>query len=83
MQFWVMTISAFVLLLSGLVLWFPQTIPGHASIVREIGILVHVITALVTIGAFIIHVYMGVVVVPNGQAIVIGGSTDDRAAARH
>jgi hypothetical protein len=25
---------------------------------------------------------MGVVVVPNGQAIVIGGSTDDRAAAR-
>jgi formate dehydrogenase subunit gamma len=83
MQFWVMTISAFVLLLSGLVLWFPHSIPGSASIVREIAILVHVITALVTIGAFIIHVYMGVVVVPNGQAIVIGGSTDDHAAARH
>ena len=82
MQFWVMTISAFVLLLSGLVLWFPHAIPGSASIVREIAILVHVISALVTIGAFIIHVYMGVVVVPNGQAIVIGGSTDDRAAAR-
>jgi formate dehydrogenase subunit gamma len=95
MQFWVMTISACVLLLSGLVLWFPHTIPGSASIVREMAILVHVITALVTIGAFIIHVYMGVVVVPNGQAIVIGGSTDaptrpgrsggtgDHAAARH
>jgi cytochrome b subunit of formate dehydrogenase len=77
------------------VLWFPHTIPGSASIVREMAILVHVITALVTIGAFIIHVYMGVVVVPNGQAIVIGGSTDaptrpgrsggtgDHAAARH
>ena len=76
MQFWVMTISAFVLLLSGLVLWFPHSIPAPASIVREIAILVHVITALVTIGAFIIHVYMGVAVVPNGQAIVIGGSTD-------
>ena len=49
---------------------------------REIAILVHVVAALVTIGAFIIHVYMGVVVVPNGQAIVIGGSTEDRAAAR-
>lgn len=78
MQFWVMTLSAFVLLISGLVLWFPQSIPASASIVREIAILVHVITALVTIGAFIIHVYMGVVVVPNGQAIVIGGSTDAR-----
>ena len=82
MQFWVMTLSAFVLLLSGLVLWFPRSIPASAPIVREIAILVHAITALVTIGAFIIHVYMGVVVVPNGQAIVIGGSTDDGAAAR-
>jgi formate dehydrogenase subunit gamma len=76
MQFWVMTLSAFVLLASGLVLWFPESVPARASIVREIAILVHVLTALVTIGAFIIHVYMGVVVVPNGQAIVIGGSTD-------
>lgn len=81
MQFWVMTLSAFVLLVSGLVLWFPQSVPASAPIVREIAILVHVITALVTIGAFIIHVYMGVVVVPNGQAIVIGGSTNDHAAA--
>jgi formate dehydrogenase subunit gamma len=81
MQFWVMTISAFILLLSGLVLWFPESIPASAAVVRQIAILVHVTTALVTIGAFIIHVYMGVVVVPNGQAIVIGGSTDDRAAA--
>ena len=79
MQFWVMTISAFVLLLSGLVLWFPESIPASAAVVRQIAILVHVITALVTIGAFIIHVYMGVVVVPNGQAIVIGGSTDSPA----
>lgn len=81
-QFWVMTISAFILLLSGLVLWFPQSIPAPATMVRQVAILVHAITALVTIGAFIIHVYMGVVVVPNGSAIVIGGSTDDRAAAR-
>ena len=49
--------------------------------VREVAILVHVIAALITIGAFIVHVYMGVVVVPNGSAIVIGGSTEDRAAA--
>ena len=82
MQFWVMTLSAFVLLLSGLVLWFPHSIPGSAALVREIAILVHVITALVTIGAFIVHVYMGVVVVPNGSAIVIGGSTEDHAATR-
>ena len=76
-----MTISAFILLLSGLVLWFPQSIPAYAGVVRQNAILAHVTTALVSIGAFIIQVYMGVVVVPNGQAIVIGGSTDDRAAA--
>ncbi len=81
-QFWVMTLSAFVLLLSGLVLWFPQSIPASAAWVRELAILVHAITALITIGAFIVHVYMGVVVVPNGSAIVIGGSTEDRVAAR-
>ena len=95
MQFWVMTISAFVLLVSGLVLWFPGSIAGSAAWVRQVAIVIHAVTALVTIGAFIIHVYMGVVVVPNGSAIVIGGSTDsptpirhsggtsDRAAARH
>jgi formate dehydrogenase subunit gamma len=80
LQFWVMTISAFVLLLSGLVLWFPE-ITGAALVVRQVAILVHAVTALVTIGAFIVHVYMGVVVVPNGSAVVIGGSTEDRAAA--
>ncbi len=83
MQFWVMTLSAFVLLLSGLVLWFPESIPASAAMLREAAILVHVLAALITIGAFIVHVYMGVVVVPNGSAIVIGGSTEDRAAARH
>src|SRR5688572_25835795 len=57
MQFWVMTTSAMILLLSGLVLWFPQSIPGSAAMVREIAVLVHAITALVTIGAFIVHVY--------------------------
>jgi formate dehydrogenase subunit gamma len=82
MQFWVMTLSAFVLLLSGLVLWFPQSIPASGAMVRQAAILVHVLAALITIGAFIVHVYMGVVVVPNGSAIVIGGSTEDRAAAR-
>lgn len=81
LQFWVMTLSAFVLLLSGTVLWFPDSF-GSAPLVRQFAIVVHALAALVTMGAFIVHVYMGVVVVPNGSAIVIGGSTEDRAAAR-
>ena len=50
--------------------------------VRQAAILVHAVAALVTIGAFIVHLYMGLAVVPNRSAIVIGGSTEDRAAAR-
>lgn len=71
--FWVMTASGFVLLLSGLVLWFPHYIPGTAAIVRQIAILAHATAALVTMGAFIVHIYMGVAVVPGGLKAIVNG----------
>jgi formate dehydrogenase subunit gamma len=73
MLFWVMTPSAFALLLSGLVLWFPQAVPATALVVRQIAVLVHAVSALVTIGAFIVHIYMGVAVVPGGLRAIING----------
>jgi cytochrome b subunit of formate dehydrogenase len=43
------------LVISGVVLWFPEAIPPAARVVREIAVLVHAITALVVIAAFIVH----------------------------
>jgi formate dehydrogenase subunit gamma len=66
--FWVMTWAALALLLSGFVLWFPHLIPPPRAALRQTAALVHSIAALVTIGAFIVHLYIGVaavVIVPG------------------
>ena len=58
--FWVMFWGGILLLLSGLGLWFVESIPAW---LRHLSIVVHVIAALATIGAFIIHIYMGTAMV--------------------
>lgn len=79
MLFWTMAAATVVLLGSGVVLWFPQWIPASLSWVRQLAVLAHAIAALVGIGALIIHVYMGVLVVPGGvNAIVHGGTREPR-----
>jgi formate dehydrogenase subunit gamma len=64
--YWAMLYGAVLLLLSGLVMWFPEYIPAAWHWVRGTAILIHEAAALITIGAFIIHVYMGVFLVPDG-----------------
>src|SRR5579884_3022366 len=56
--YWIMLAGGFLLLLSGLVMWFPEYLPAGANWLRGAAILTHEIAALITIGAFIIHVYM-------------------------
>jgi formate dehydrogenase subunit gamma len=57
--FWGFFWCAILLLLSGVVLWFPGSIPWNLRVLRYIAVVVHPATALLTIGLFIIHVYMG------------------------
>ena len=84
MLFWVMVSGALLLLVSGLVLWAPHLVPGSLAIVRQLAILVHATAALITMGAFIVHIYMGVLVVPGGlTAIVHGGSGKRDGLVRH
>lgn len=64
--YWVMFASAVVLLLSGLVIWFPEYIPFWLNWIRGTAVVIHESAALVSIGAFIIHIYMGVFLVPDG-----------------
>ena len=82
--FWLMIGGGVALLLSGLVLWFVAAVPWELRAVRYLAILVHAVASLVTIGGFIIHVYMGIAVVPAGlHAIVHGDVSEDWARQHH
>ena len=56
--FWLIFYGVILLLLSGLGLWFTESIPWSLRFLRYTAILVHVSAALLTIGGFFIHVYM-------------------------
>ena len=78
--YWVMVFSAFILLLTGFVMWFPEVFSLRTNWVRGVAILIHSCAALVTIGAFIIHVYMGVFLVPGSLHGMISGRVSTRWA---
>ena len=81
LYYWAMFYGAFLLLFSGAFLWFPEYVPRP---VRPWMIFVHEGAALITIGAFIIHVYMSVFTVPGSvDAMVHGFVSKDWARAHH
>jgi formate dehydrogenase subunit gamma len=81
--FWVMLWAGVLLVLSGLVLWFPERIPWNLRVLRYAAILVHEGAALITIGAFIIHVYMGTAMVRGGFTSIIRGEVSPAWAKAH
>jgi len=81
--FWAMLWAGIVVLLSGLILWFPERIPWSLRTLRFAAILLHVSAALITIGAFIIHVYMGTAVVRGGFTSIIRGEVSPAWARTH
>jgi formate dehydrogenase subunit gamma len=83
MLFWIMTAGGAALLASGVIMWYVAEIPWDLRLLRHAATLVHAIAALVTIGAFIVHVYMGVAVVPGGLRAVIHGPVTEEWARHH
>jgi formate dehydrogenase subunit gamma len=82
--YWAMFYGAIGLLLSGVVMWFPELMPPALFWLRPVMILLHEISALVTIAAFMIHVYMGAFMVPGGlRGMLIGRVTEAWAKAHH
>jgi formate dehydrogenase subunit gamma len=81
--FWAMLVAGLVLLLSGAVLWFPELIPWGWRGLRYAAILLHAAAALVTTGAFIIHVYMGTAVVRGGFTSILRGEVSPAWARTH
>ena len=81
--FWLMAWGGLALLVSGVVMWFVASVPWALRGLREVATLVHAVAALATIGGFIVHVYMGVAVVPGGLHAVVHGSVTEEWARRH
>jgi len=74
--FWGMFYSVILLLLSGVALWFTEALPWSLRFLRYAAILIHASVALITIGLFLIHVYMSALMEEGSfGSMVHGGVT--------
>jgi formate dehydrogenase subunit gamma len=81
--FWSFFWAGLVLLLTGLVLWFTDSLPWSLRWLRYVAIIVHPIAALVTIANFMIHIYMGVFAERGAFGSVIRGDVSMAFAKRY
>ena len=78
--FWSQAVITLLLFASGVVLWFPE---GMAQTLRLAAILIHPLAAIASIGAIIVHIYMGTAAVPGAFRSMIRGGVRPAWAARH
>jgi formate dehydrogenase subunit gamma len=81
--FWGFFWCGFVLLLTGLVLWFPNWIPWQLNFLKLLAVILHPIAALVTIALFMIHVYMGTAMERGAFGSVIRGDVSRSWVEHH
>jgi len=81
--FWSFFFGGLVLLLTGLVLWFTDALPWSWRWLRYVAVILHPTAALVTIGNFMIHVYMGVFAERGAFGSVIRGDVSMAFAKRY
>jgi formate dehydrogenase subunit gamma len=81
--FWGFFTCGILLLLSGLVLWFTELVPWNLRFLRYLAVIIHPAAALITIGLFMIHVYMGTAAERGAFGSVIRGDVSRGWAAKH
>jgi len=81
--FWGFFVCGLLLLLSGVILWFPEWIPWNLRFLRYLAVLVHASSALLAIGLFMIHVYMSVFAERGAFGSVIRGDVSLDFAKRY
>jgi formate dehydrogenase subunit gamma len=81
--FWLMFYGIILLLISGIGLWFVESIPWSLRWLRYLAVTIHVAAAMATIGGFIIHVYMGTAMVRGGFTSIIRGEVSTEWARTH
>ena len=81
MLFWSQIVTALLLFLSGIVLWFPEWMPRT---LRLVAILLHPVAAIASMAGIIVHIYMGVAAVPQSmRAMLRGYVVEDWARFHH
>ncbi|MGZ4873940.1 MAG: formate dehydrogenase subunit gamma [Candidatus Angelobacter sp.] len=80
---WVMLYCTFILLITGIIMWIPEKMPPSLHWVLPITVFIHSATALITIAAFIIHVYMSVWVTPGSVKAMVEGQVSTSWARTH
>ena len=86
--YWIMFWGAIVLLITGVLMWFPEMIVGHQGntlghALMPLVVFLHCVAALATIGAFIIHIYMGIFFVSGGLHGILWGRVPVSWAKTH
>ncbi|MBI2187572.1 MAG: formate dehydrogenase subunit gamma [Acidobacteria bacterium] len=81
--FWIMVGGAVALLLSGIVMWLVASVPRELRGLRYAAVVVHAVAALLTSAGFIVHLYMGLLVVPGGLSAILHGEVSERWARHH
>jgi formate dehydrogenase subunit gamma len=72
--FWAILYSVILLLLSGVVLWYTETLPWSFRYLRYAAVLIHASVALITIGLFLIHVYMSTILEEGSFGSMLHGT---------
>ena len=72
--FWGIFYSVILLLLSGAALWYTEALPWSFRFVRYAAVLIHASVAMITIGLFLIHVYMSAILEEGSLGSMIHGS---------
>ena len=80
--FWGIFYGVILLLLSGIALWYTEALPWSLRFVRYAAILVHASVALITIGLFLIHVYMSAILEEGSLTSMIHGKVTSAWAWR-
>jgi formate dehydrogenase subunit gamma len=81
--YWILFWAALVLLLTGIIMWIPETLPRSLHWMLPIIIFIHSAAGLITIGAIIIHIYMGLWMTPGSLKAMIEGHVSRRWARVH
>lgn len=71
--FWGIFYGVILLLVSGIALWYTEALPWSLRFVRYAAILIHAGVALITIGLFLIHVYMSAILEEGSLTSMIQG----------
>lgn len=81
--FWGFFFCGLLLLLTGAILWFPEYIPWNLRFLRYIAVFFHASAGLLTIGLFMIHIYMSVFAERGAFGSVIRGDVSQDFAKRY